>query len=627
MASNVLTPLQLIAGASLLQNQGLVVSPALTSSISEFNSTALMTEFLQAVAQDPSIATLGANLVPAFSNSIPSDYSALGTQMTTVISNQALDDFGSGDISKFIQALNLAEAYTENTNVFINSAVNSQTYLGNTFTSTNDMITGDVTTINLATNAFGQDLQRLGQLVDLNDLNALGYPLTLIQSVVKITGNIPVLSLLLLAEGVGEDIVLNLTDPALSVTDTVQKLMYQAMTKITGTNLDQILSVLKVTTVGITTMADLLDPTKLFPNSFLSLTVVTSNGNRAIYLNASGSVNTTLITELPAYVVANYERLQQIIPSSQALANRALAMALTQVNGISTISLPIFATAVKNLETTRDLPLLTELQQAVPASVANYYTSTLAVGGGVNGDIRIVDIIGLAAGWQATDSFSRTVEIFSTMNLSALTTIYQQMNSALNGDYGDTLAGPLTIPSGPAAGIYYGTEIDPGPPPEYDPTAVQEAVAALVSAAQAEIISLQNTYPTQTDELNTLWSDMAEQVDREDLLQALIKLNYADLTPNDKNSIYGFIYSLPNYGTQTQVGGVAWFLENMSDLTILGGQAVIGCLREGRNQVALNNSGIFTNTAIPSDPVPPPAQAELLPSVYSEAEAENLIVK
>jgi hypothetical protein len=50
-------------------------------------------------------------------------------------------------------------------------------------------------------------------------------------------------------------------------------------------------------------------------------------------------------------------------------------------------------------------------------------------------------------------------------------------------------------------------------------------------------------------------------------------------------------------------------------------------LREGRNQVALNNSGIFTNTAIPSDPVPPPPSAELLPSDYTEAEAENLVVK
>jgi hypothetical protein len=79
--------------------------------------------------------------------------------------------------------------------------------------------------------------------------------------------------------------------------------MYQAMTKITDTVLQQILDVLKVTTTGITTLADLLDPVKLFPNSFQSLTTTTPNGLRPIYINSTGTVNSNLITELPAYVL------------------------------------------------------------------------------------------------------------------------------------------------------------------------------------------------------------------------------------------------------------------------------------------------------------------------------------
>jgi hypothetical protein len=305
MSGATLTPLQLIAGASLLQNQGISVSSELTSAINAYGNTSLMTAFFAALAEDPTLATLGANSVPAFSNSVPNAYSALGTQMTTVISAQASADFGSGDISKFVQALNLVEAYSQNTNLFVNSAVNSQTYLGNTFTSTNDMITGDVTTVNLATQTFGQDLANLGTLIDLNDLGDLGSPLALIQRIIEVTGNIPVLSLLLLAEGVPEEIVLNLTDPTISVADSIQKLMYQAMTKITGTELDQVLAVLGVTTLGIDTMADLLNPVKLFPNSFQSLTVVTANGPRAVYINESGAVNTNLETELPAYVIGS----------------------------------------------------------------------------------------------------------------------------------------------------------------------------------------------------------------------------------------------------------------------------------------------------------------------------------
>jgi hypothetical protein len=625
MAVATLTPLQLIAGASLLQNQGLVVSPELTAAIAAYSATPVIQAYLAAEDLDPTIDTLGANSVPAFSNSIPAAYSAIGTQMTTTISSQASADFGSGDISKFVQALNLALAYTENTNLFINSAVNSQTYLSNTFTSTNDMITGDVTTINLSTTAFGTDLANLGGLIDLANLQDLGSPLALIQRIVTVTGNTPVLSLFLLAEGVSEEIVFNLTDPELSVADSVQRRMYLAMTKISGTDLAQILKVLKVTATGVTTMADLLNPVMLFPGSFQSLTVTTTNGTRAIYVNASGSVNTVLETLLPDYVITEYRRLSQIIPADQALANKALAVAFGQINGISTTNLPTFADVVKNLQTTRDLPLITALTTAVPSSVANYYTSTLAVGGGPNGDIRVVDIIGLAAGWNATDTFLRTVEIFATMNLTTLTSIYQRMATALSGGYGPTDSGPIVIPAGPGAGTYVGVP-DPAPP-DYNPTAIELAMAALTSAAQAEIVNLQSTYPAQTTELNTLWTAMAAQVVDEDALQTLINLNYADLTANDKNSIYGFVYNLPSYGLETEEGGVAWFLEAMSDLTTQGGEAIIACLREGRNQAALGNGGLYTNTKIPAEPNPPPASANLLPSTYSESEAENLVVK
>jgi hypothetical protein len=321
-----------------------------------------------------------------------------------------------------------------------------------------------------------------------------------------------------------------------------------------------------------------------------------------------------------------YARLKNIIPEDQALANKALSVALGQINGIGVTNLPGFAATVANLETTKELPLISSLTQAVPSSVANYYTSTLAVGGGTNGDIRVVDILGLAAGWIATDAFVRTVEIFATMDLSTLTLIYQRMNTALTGGYGDTEAGPLTIPAGPGAGTYNGVA-NPSPPPDYDPSAIQLAMAQLTTAAQTEIANLQVTYPTETTELNTLWTDMAQQISREDTLQALINLDYADLTANDRNSIYGFIYSLPSYGNETEEGGMAWFLEAMADLTTQSGEAIVASLREGRNSTILNSGGIVTNTRIPGDPNPPPAQAELLPSTYSEAQAQNLVIR
>jgi hypothetical protein len=80
------------------------------------------------------------------------------------------------------------------------------------------------------------------------------------------------------------------------------------MTKINGTGLQQILDLLKVTTPGLTTMADLLNPIKIFPTSFASLSVRTYNQNttselRAIYLDSAGTINSKLLQYLPRYVI------------------------------------------------------------------------------------------------------------------------------------------------------------------------------------------------------------------------------------------------------------------------------------------------------------------------------------
>jgi len=308
MAQGILTPLQLIAGASLLQNSGIGVAPTLIASEAAYSNTAVMNAFfiaLGATGNTYGLDTLAANSVPAFSDSVPTAYSSLGTQMIPVIDAKATYDAGSGDISKFVQALNLAQSYGATTNQFINSAVNSQTYLADTFTTTNDSITADITEINLATDAFATDLANLGQLINLRNLGNLGSPLALIQQIYSVTGAIPSVSVVFVAAGIPTDTVLNFTNPTASVSDSVQRLMYQAMTQITGTGLQQILQVLGVTTTGIANMADLLNPVKLFPNSFQTMTVPTADGPRAIYVDSSGSVNTTLSTQLPAYVMSS----------------------------------------------------------------------------------------------------------------------------------------------------------------------------------------------------------------------------------------------------------------------------------------------------------------------------------
>jgi hypothetical protein len=314
MTTSVLTALQLDVAAGLLQNQGIAINGNLTSAISSYASTPLIAPFLSTLSGASgllsantiaTVETLAANTCPALSDSVPTAYSSLGNQMITVVLAEANRDICGSDTSKLTQAVNQATAYTSQTSIFINSAVNSQTYLGNTFTSINSMITGGITNTNLATTEFGQDLINLGQSINLNNLNNLGSPLALIQQIYSITGTIPAVSVYFVAVGIPSTIVLNLTDPSVSVADSVQALMYRAMTQITGDNLNQILTVLGVKTRGIMTMADLLNPVKLFPNSFQSLTAPTKYGPQAIYIDSSGSVNTELKTQLPPYIMSS----------------------------------------------------------------------------------------------------------------------------------------------------------------------------------------------------------------------------------------------------------------------------------------------------------------------------------
>ena len=316
MATGSLTALQLDAAAGLLQNQGIGISANLTAAIAAYDNTALISPFLHTIAVGSTgnilsanvvvnLKTLAANTCAALSNSVPPAYSGLGLQMTDVVLAEAARDICGSNVSKLAQAVNQAEAYTTQTSTFINSAVNSQTYLADTFTTMNSMITGSVSSVNLATSAFGNDLKNLGRLINLQDLNNFGSPLALVQQLYSISGTIPTLSTAFINAGISIDIVLNLTSPTISVIDSTQRLMYQAMTQITGNDLAQILTVLGVTTVGITTMADLLNPLKLFPNSYQSLTAPTATGPVAIYVNSTSAVNTTLASLLPPYVVSS----------------------------------------------------------------------------------------------------------------------------------------------------------------------------------------------------------------------------------------------------------------------------------------------------------------------------------
>jgi hypothetical protein len=326
-----------------------------------------------------------------------------------------------------------------------------------------------------------------------------------------------------------------------------------------------------------------------------------------------------------------YDRLSQIIPADQALAAKALATSLQQIAGVTNMTLPVLANAVVNLQTTNNLPLITALTQAVPSSVASY----LANIAGTNGNSVVVcDVLGIAAGYQVTDYFLNTVSTFANTNIAYLTTVYQNMNSVVGNVYGDPINGPVTIPGGqPAAGIYYAT----GNVGNVTATAADAAMTGsggdtpptgpgLIPVANIEIGNIATTSSAQVATLNSYFTSMAAQVTQEQTLQAAAQIDFANLIPNNSPTVYSLVYNLPSYGVQTEAGGMAQFWEGVANISTFTGQAVVATLREGVNLALLGNAGIQTNTLVPSDPNPPLAQANLIPSTYTTAQAANAVV-
>ena len=306
-----------------------------------------------------------------------------------------------------------------------------------------------------------------------------------------------------------------------------------------------------------------------------------------------------------------YDRLSQIIPADQALANKALATSLQQIAGITNMTLPVLANTISNLQTTSNLPLVTAQTQAVPANVANVFINS-AGGTGNNNTVLIIDILGTAAGTVHTQALTNTVAQFSTMNLVSLTSTYQTMSNVVTGIYGNPITGPVVITTGPYANTYANATV--------------AFSNALIPGAQSEISNIVVGYPTQVTTLNQDWIDMANQLVLEQNQQANANLNFSQLQANSNSSIYGFIQSLPQYGADTTEGGTTQFLEAVADLTDFTGESIVASLRQTQNQRVLTAAGIQTNSNVPAAPNPPPPQANLIPATYTAQQAANIVV-
>lgn len=368
-----ISPLSLTAGAGLFQNQGIILNASFTTNRTTYESTALISDLLYTISTAASLGvsagtlgnlkTLGANVsgnyFPALGDSLPSNLVATVGD-AGLIAN--ISDTGSSYVSStsaFVQMFSAAQGYVAITNDLINSALNANNYLGPTFTTMDDLISGDLARVNLAYPAFGADLQQLGDLIDFENY---GTPAALLQQIARkgnlLNGTLPALQDCLLSDGLtNQDIADLVNDNVQSLFnpqgltrakfDSLQKRAYPCLTNTTGTDLQDILDILDVTTPNIETLADLLNPVKIFPTSWPSLTMSTPNGPILIY-NSDATVNSAVAQVLAttSLIPQACDQLAKIIPPDQALANQALIISFAQVKNIGGVGLPQLAEAV-----------------------------------------------------------------------------------------------------------------------------------------------------------------------------------------------------------------------------------------------------------------------------------------
>ena len=558
-----------------------------------------------------------------------------------------------GSAKKFGSVLGSADGFVGSANQMISAATNSASaFAGGTFPGMDGIMSGNLTGITNALPDFGADLGSLGSTVDFGSIGNLGSPGQLLKNMDQ-AGNLgPMYDKVAnisvdprIASSLGADLgtVANAVSSKTTTTlgslgvdlnkvaeigpalpNNIQSQVYDAFGDLTTTEVADVKGILGNTQDAISKGTDLMDPQKLFPTSYSTLTAplrTASVGDRAIY-TADGAVNQEF-----EGLGAN---LAGALPNDLAVANGALARSFGQVKGIDGTTADLLSTASTTAETFKDLDLIKDQTQYVTDEVKNFWTTTYAtesniqLATGPNGTYTVSDVIGYAAGYNSAAPLqqntiemqklidSGAMDVFTADNgsSSSNTGIYVVMDYFIDGAY-DPIA-PATdyiIPAGVyGAGTYATKEL---------------CWNGIIAAAK----TLMQTFYSANPEAQTIqrnFKRMQEQQAREKLIRQKMDLDLDVVQAQDTTAIQ-LAANLPAYGLDTSAGGTGELLERVMNFSSTGGQAAVGAMREARNIDKLATANIQTDAPIPTTPPSNPGQ--IASSTYTVAQADDVIVR
>ena len=607
MANGPLSSVMLIASAGLLDNQGLDVAANLSVALDSYTTLPVISELLEVIqdAEDAgnlvisdsrlqSLRNLGASEFPALTDSLPAAQgNTPAGQFSGAVLARANTIMGNGDLTKFAQIYSMCRGYQATANQFI-AASNGTTLAAATFVDMDAITTGGFSLVNSDPRAFGADLEALGVAINPADINLLGFPSALLRQVLNEGGLLPGLRAILEDNGVTTAEISDIADSTVALAGTVETRIYAAMQDVQGDDLAQVLQILEVVTPNISQMSDLLNPIKIFPNSFLGLLLLVGLDKTNIYL-PDGIINTDLEQEFVGDEA--FDLLKVIIPAESALANRCLSRSFYQIKNLTSLTLPDLARAALAVETNAGLGDINSLDTPVPAADAEAVKTGLAPGNtatGAGGSFTLYDFVGTAAGYPYIDEFGNLVPALGNIAdqngfaslLNTSNGAYPVMLDTLDGVYGDPSAGPIT---GMPAPFNSG---DPYPNADV-------AFGTYITVTQSLIGTIAGTYPEQTATSDAAWTVMTDQYQRETENWQLAMLEIDELLANNKPALMGIVTSLHEIGVDDAPFGPAEFFQAIANTETSAGQAVVASLREGKNIKNLQDAGVGIDTQLP----------------------------
>ncbi len=519
------------------------------------------------------LISIGASTIPALGNSKPSTYlitySGVATRFGFIkaVAAQAaaeLNPTGTYSVGNFVSTFNAAEGFKNKTNQAIGSFITAQTFMSGTFSNMNDLITSDITGVSLATLYWGQDLIASGRAIDLAEIDKFGLPSVLLKTLKNNQAITKALSLALMSSGLTASNIDKLLAGQVT-TVTQEKQIYAAFNIIVGIDLSDICTIINCQTKGLVSLADLLDPKKLFPNSYKTLTVPRYNAR----LNPTNSKTYFLIYkggEPNVLTSMNFGlRLRNILSDQLAYACDAFGTSMQQIKNIKNINIEKFSQIVTNLENVQTLPTGATSIPANTAMITAGYNA-LAMGTGPGGTYTTCDFFGAMSGLRYQWPF--VYQYIMATQTTNLGTIYESMYTLLSG------AGPYTN------------------------------LQTLIDSANAEISSIYSSN-SNVATLNSLYDYIGSLLYREQLARSIALPNLADLTSTQQD-ILAFLDNLGQYANETQDYGSSRVLEAIADTTTTGGNSLIGSMREIRNAERLGLAGLKLDNDVISNTIPKP---------------------